>query len=139
MFAVQLEDEASDDAQVLLNTAKSLGSAPVNTMLLILIAAVPLFVSVTTFCAPLPPTGTDTQFKVVGETDTCANTPPGSRKHAAATRALHVFSFSFLKNSRGAIALAGRKFKNVRCANTSAELSRDSADASMDLSPDQMS
>lgn len=29
---------------------------------------VPLFVSVMTFCAPPPPTGTDTQFKLVGLT-----------------------------------------------------------------------
>ena len=132
MLAVQLEDAASDDPQVLLKVSKSPGSAPVNPMLLIVIAVVPLFVSVTTFCAPFPPTGTDTQFRVVGETETCANKAPGSRKHAAATRALHVFSFSCPEISRGGVASA---VKDVRRKNTSTQLFRDNAEASMDLSP----
>ena len=72
IFAVQLADAASEAPQVLLNTRKSPGFMPVNVMLLIVIAAVPLFLSVITFWAPFPPTGTDTQFSPTGETDTCA-------------------------------------------------------------------
>jgi hypothetical protein len=134
MFAVQLEEAARDDPQVLLKISKSPGSAPVNPMLLIVIAVAPLFVSVTTFCAPFPPTGTDTQFRVVGKTETCANTAPGSRKHAAAARPPH-FNFSCLKNSRGGVVLAGRKLKNVRRKNIRADLSRENADTGMDLPP----
>jgi hypothetical protein len=42
---------------------------PASVRLLMARDDVPLFVSVITFCAPLPPTGTATQFKVVGLTD----------------------------------------------------------------------
>ena len=70
MFAVQLEDAASDDPQVLVTIPKSPGLAPLSPTLLIVMAVDPLLVSVTTFCAPLPPTGTETQFSEVGETDT---------------------------------------------------------------------
>ena len=77
IFAVQLVDPARLDPQVLLKISKSPGLAPVNPMLLIVIAADPLLVSVTTFCPPLPPTGTETQFKELGETETCAARTPG--------------------------------------------------------------
>jgi hypothetical protein len=80
MFAVQLAEAASVDPHVLLNISKSPGFVPENPMLLIVIALVPLFVSVTTFCPPLPPTGTDTQLSDVGVTATCAiSAEPGKR------------------------------------------------------------
>ena len=72
IFAVQFADAAREVPQVLLKIKKSPGFAPVKVMLPMVIAAAPLFVRVTTFWAPLPPTGTDTQFRAAGETDTCA-------------------------------------------------------------------
>jgi hypothetical protein len=87
MFAVQLEDAARDEPHVLLKMMKSPGFAPVKSMLLIVIAVVPAFVNVTIFCPPLPPTGTETQLRVLGETDTCANrTVPGKIGSNTATR-----------------------------------------------------
>jgi hypothetical protein len=43
-------------------------SAPDNVIELMVMAADVLFVSVTTFCAPLPPIGTEAQLRLVGET-----------------------------------------------------------------------
>jgi hypothetical protein len=87
MLAVQLEDAASDELQVLLKISKSPGFAPPNAMLLIEIAVVPPLVSVTSFCAPLPPTGTETQFSAVGETDTWAvSAAQGAIRQAAPSR-----------------------------------------------------
>ena len=68
-FAVQLADAASVGPQVLLKIRKSPGFVPANPMLLIVIEVVPLFFRVTIFCAPLPPTGTDTQLRLDGVTD----------------------------------------------------------------------
>jgi len=69
MLAVQVADAASVVPHVLLKTRKSPGFVPANPMLLIEIEIVPLFFSVTIFCAPLPPTGTETQLRLVGVTD----------------------------------------------------------------------
>jgi hypothetical protein len=69
MVAVQLAEAASDDPQVLLLIRKSPGFVPDVAMLEMLIALVPLFVSVIGFPAPLLPTATDTQFRLVGETE----------------------------------------------------------------------
>jgi hypothetical protein len=56
-------------------------------MLLMVMDAVPLLVRVTTFCAPLPPTETDTQFKEAGDTETCAiRAAHGMRRQAAPIR-----------------------------------------------------
>ena len=71
-FAVQLAEAASVDPQVSLYILKSPGFAPPSATVLIVIDAGLPFVRVTTFCAPAFPTVTDTQFKVVGDTDTCA-------------------------------------------------------------------
>ena len=68
-LAVQLEDAASEEPHVLLLIRKSPGFVPDIAMLLMLIELVPLFVSVTAFAAPLLPTATDTQFRLVGETE----------------------------------------------------------------------
>ncbi len=48
---------------------KSPGFVPDIAMLLIVIALVPPFVSVIAFAAPLFPTATDTQFRLVGDTE----------------------------------------------------------------------
>jgi hypothetical protein len=90
IFAVQLDAAARVVPHVLLKISKSPGFVPVKPMLLIVMAAVPLFVSVTTFCAPLPPTGTETQFSEVGETDTWAvNAAQGATRQAANIRIAH--------------------------------------------------
>jgi len=72
MFAVQLAEAASEDPQVLLNTLKSPGFAPVNVMLEMVIAEAFPLVSVTTFWPPVLPTATETQLRLVGETETAA-------------------------------------------------------------------
>ena len=72
MFAVQLAETANVVPQVLLNTEKSEGFAPVIAMLLIVSVVVPPFVSVTTFCPPVDPTATLAQERLVGEADTAA-------------------------------------------------------------------
>ena len=69
MFALQLADGARVVPQVLLKTRKSPGFVPANPMLLIVIEVVPLFFRVTVFCAPLPPTGTETQLRLDGVAD----------------------------------------------------------------------
>jgi hypothetical protein len=71
-FTVQFAEAARLVPQVLVKIVKSAALVPEVAMLLIVIAAVPLFVRVTTFCAPSPPTGTLTQFRLVGETVTAA-------------------------------------------------------------------
>jgi hypothetical protein len=48
---------------------KSPGFVPPRVTLLIVSALVPLFVRVATFCPPIPPTDTETQFRFVGATD----------------------------------------------------------------------
>ena len=69
MFAVQLADGARLDPHVLLKILKSCGSAPEIVTLLIEIVVAPLFVSVAAFCPPIPPTFTDAQLRLEGETD----------------------------------------------------------------------
>ena len=80
MFTVQLDDAASDDPQVLLKTLKSPGFAPVNVMLLIVIAEVLAFESVTTLCPLVFPRATEAQLSLVGDTETAA-------RHSAAWNA----------------------------------------------------
>jgi hypothetical protein len=87
--AVQLEDAASDVPQVLLLRMKSAALLPPTITLLIVMAALPLFVSVTTFGAPVCPNCTETQFRLEGETETCAISATGIRKDAAAAREAH--------------------------------------------------
>src|SRR5579862_3746454 len=67
-FAVQLAPAASVVLQVLLKIAKSPGFAPLKVMQLILMVAVPGFVSVTVFCPPLEPIATAAQVSLAGET-----------------------------------------------------------------------
>jgi len=67
-LTVQLAEAARLAPQVLLKIAKSPGLAPVKAMLPIVIDDVPLLARVTTFCAPRPPTATETQLRVAGET-----------------------------------------------------------------------
>jgi hypothetical protein len=69
MFAVQLAETARLDPHVLELIRKSCGFVPLNVMLLIVRVAVPLFVNVTTFWAPLFPTATEAQLRLVGETE----------------------------------------------------------------------
>lgn len=68
MFAVQLAPCARVVPQVLLNTVKSPGLAPVKLMLLILMVVRLVFVSVTTFCPLLVPTTTAAQLRLAGDT-----------------------------------------------------------------------
>jgi hypothetical protein len=68
-LAVQLDEAANEEPHVLLDIRKSPGLAPENAMLVIDSDVDPLLVSVTALAAPLLPTATDTQFKLVGETD----------------------------------------------------------------------
>ena len=82
--AVQLEDAASDVPHVLLLITKSAVLLPPTLTLLIVMAVLPLFVSVTTFGAPVCPNCTDTQFILEGETETWATSATGIRKDAAA-------------------------------------------------------
>ena len=83
MLAVQLAAAARLVPQVLLNITKSPGLVPVRAMLLMVIAVVPLFVRVTTFCAPLPPTTTDAQLRLVGETVAAARQLIPGKAHKA--------------------------------------------------------
>ena len=82
MFAVQLADAAKLDPHVFEKILKSPAFVPESVMLLIVIVLLPLFVSVATFCPPMPPTGTDAQLKLVGDTD-AANAAPGAIPHSA--------------------------------------------------------
>jgi hypothetical protein len=84
IFTVQEDDAASVVPQVLLNTLKSPGSAPVKAMLLIVIDVVLLFERVTTFCAPVFPTATDAQLTLVGETEAARQLNPGNARIANA-------------------------------------------------------
>jgi hypothetical protein len=86
MLAVQLADAARLVPQVLLNISKSPGFVPASVMLLMVSAVVLLLVSVTTFCAPLLPTETLTQFRLAGETPAWAmeRTPWNTSKTTAA-------------------------------------------------------
>ncbi|HEY1580288.1 MAG TPA: hypothetical protein VGF82_24755 [Terracidiphilus sp.] len=86
MFAVQLADAPRLVPHVFEKTLKSPGFVPVKVMLLIVTAADPLFVSVATFCPPMPPTGTEAQLNDVGEAD-CAESATGSNITPAATEA----------------------------------------------------
>jgi len=72
ILAVQLADAARVVLQVLLKILKSPAFAPESVRLLIVIDAALLFVSVTVFCAPMPPTGTAAQLRPVGEAVTAA-------------------------------------------------------------------
>ena len=73
MFAVQLAEAARVEPQVLLKTAKSPASVPVNPMLLMLIVVLPELVRVATFCAPVLPIATLAQLIEDGE---AAAVPP---------------------------------------------------------------
>jgi hypothetical protein len=55
-------------------------------MLLMVMEADPLFVRVTTFCAPLPPTATDAQLRLVGDT---VAAKPGTARVPIAKQAAH--------------------------------------------------
>lgn len=83
MLAVQLADAARLVPHVLEKISKSPRSAPVSVMLLMVMAVVLPFVSVIAFCAPLPPTGTDTQFRAAGETVTAAKPATACSAHNA--------------------------------------------------------
>lgn len=93
ILAVQLDDAANEEPQVLLRIAKSTGFAPLSVTLLMVIAALPLFVSVTTFCAPVWPSCTDTQFRDDGDTETCARSAAGDSRQAAVASAGHEVDF----------------------------------------------
>jgi hypothetical protein len=69
MFAVQLAFAARDEPQVFEKILKSAGFAPESVTLVIVITLPLLFVRVTTFCAPMPPTATDAQLRLVGDTE----------------------------------------------------------------------
>lgn len=69
MFAVQLAFAARDGPQVFEKMLKSAGFAPESVTLVIVIALPLLLASVTIFCAPMPPTLTDAQLRLVGETE----------------------------------------------------------------------
>src|ERR1019366_1933790 len=106
IVAVQLEDAASDEPQVLLRIAKSPGFVPPRVTLLMVIAALPLFVSVTTFGAPVWPSCTDTQFSVDGDTETCARSAAGNRRQDAATSAAR--EVCSLRKAKRDVAFASR-------------------------------
>ena len=82
MFAVQLAFAARLDVQVLEKILKSPGSAPDTVMLLIVIALLPPLARVTVFCAPTPPTETEAQLRLVGETVAAEANPARARKNA---------------------------------------------------------
>ncbi|HEY1577537.1 MAG TPA: hypothetical protein VGF82_10755 [Terracidiphilus sp.] len=87
MLAVQLAFAARLVPQVLLNILKSPALVPVIVTLLIVIALLLLFVSVATFCPPIPPTLTEAQLRLVGDTDAAraaAGSPATSRANALA-------------------------------------------------------
>jgi hypothetical protein len=67
-FTVQLADAASEVPHVLLKIWKSPALVPLTVMPLIESVVAFPFVNVTTFCAPLFPTATDAQLRLVGET-----------------------------------------------------------------------
>jgi len=71
-FTVQLDDAASDVPHVLLKTLKSPGLAPVNVMLLIVIAEVLVLERVTTLCPLVFPSATVAHVSLVGDTETAA-------------------------------------------------------------------
>jgi hypothetical protein len=76
ILAVQLAEAARLVPHVLLKMVKSPGLVPEIAMLLMVMAVVPLFVSVTTFCAPFPPTGTAAQLRLAGETVAAMHAAP---------------------------------------------------------------
>jgi hypothetical protein len=75
IVAEQLAPTAKLAPQVLLEIKKSAALAPPTRMLLITIAAVPLFVRVIGFGPPVCPTATLTQFKLAGLTDADPEVP----------------------------------------------------------------
>jgi hypothetical protein len=83
-LTVQLLDARRLVPQVFEEILKSAGF--VSAMLLMVIGVVLLFVSVTTFCPPVFPTGTYAQLTVVGEAETAAKAlTPGSAHRARIT------------------------------------------------------
>src|SRR4051812_36330363 len=87
IFTVQLVPAASVEPQVLLNTVKSAGLAPLKAMLLMVIAVVFPFVSVATFCPPLFPIATEAHDMPAGDTDAAAKQQvPGSTLERIASR-----------------------------------------------------
>jgi hypothetical protein len=80
-LTVQLLDGAKLIPQVFEGILKSAGLAPVSPMLLMLMGVVLLFVSVTTFCPPVFPTGTYAQLTVVGEAETAAKALTAGNAH----------------------------------------------------------
>ena len=83
IFAVQLADAPRLEPQVLLKIAKSPALVPVIATLLIVIAAVPLFVSVATFWPPAFPTATLAQVRLVGLTVACARQVGAYAQHTS--------------------------------------------------------
>ena len=108
-FTVQLDDAASDEPQVLLKTLKSPGFAPVNVMLLIVIAEVLVFESVTTLCPLVCPMATVAHVSLVGDTETAARQSIAWNAQMAiaprTTMLCHRFTRNgpvrFLKSARG--------------------------------------
>lgn len=83
MFAVQLAEAARLVPHVLLKSWKSPGLVPEIATLLMVMAVGPMFVSVTTFCAPLSPTGTEAQLRLMGERVTPTRQPAAWKAHNA--------------------------------------------------------
>lgn len=65
-LALQLADAARMDAQVLLESLKSAALVPVTVTAVTLMEVVPVFVRVTDFLPPTPPTGTNAQLRLDG-------------------------------------------------------------------------
>lgn len=114
ILAVQLAEAARLVPQVLEAIRKSPAFAPVITTLLMLTVVDPLLLSVTTFWPPLFPTGTYTQFRLVGEAETAPSALTPGTKHRRGnqheTRLFRVRAFS-----------ANRRRPMQACAAVSAE------------------
>ena len=93
MFAVQLAATARLVPQVFEKISKSPGLVPVSVMLLMVMAVVLPLVSVIAFCAPFPPTGTETQLRLVGEAVTAAK-PVTACSAQSATDVLSIIAFT---------------------------------------------
>jgi hypothetical protein len=132
MFAVQLDEAESDVPQVLLNISKSPGFVPAKPILLMVITDAPVFVNVTTFCPPLPPTGTETQFKDVGDTDPCAiNAEAGNNRHAAPMLAAAVRSE--LRRSATGRRISENRNLNTRATRHKSDFSTGGPPANLDI------
>ena len=103
-----------------------------SVMLLIVMAVVAVFVSVTGFCAPLPPTGTDAQLKLVGET-VAANRLVAACSAPSTMIALRIFarlllgrnvSLLVLEQKRLACEITGVNRKARRALHIAARIGR---------------